>query len=183
MDRPVRSPSPASRGVRRRTLAGAAATFVVLLLLAGCSSDDDAAEEAQANEAFCAAIQVYAEKAETGDKASMADALSGLSDELSGQERRIVDAHIAALTSVSSNHPPQDHHIEENTAGSLRELARKNCGDDVLPEPEPEATDDETPAATDDDAPAPSPDQNAPSDERTGDPDPAGTDGATADAD
>src|SRR5699024_11208458 len=151
MDRPDRVPFPGFSGAWSRITAGAAVLFIMLALLAGCGSDDDdAAENAQANEAFCDAVRVYGEKAETGDKASMADALSGLSDELSGQERRIVDAHIAALTSVSSNHSPKDRHIEENTEASLRELARKNCGDDALPEPD----DDDDADDADDEAPA-----------------------------
>lgn len=127
--RPLKRP-PRHRPGRRGTRL-IAALAVGIAVLGACSSDDG--EKATTPVTFCRAVEEYAEQAETGDAASMADALTRKSDELPDADRRVVEAHITALTAVSSNHPPEDSRVEDDAEAGFRRVAAEHCGDDVLP--------------------------------------------------
>lgn len=149
MNRPTpTNPRSVGRARPRRIVPGLAALVLGIGALGACSSDDDDTGAARPQE-FCDAVDVYVEKLEGGDDVELANALEGSTDELTDHEQRVVSSYITALTSVSPNHSPEDHGIEEQTEAGFRRIVDERCGDDVLPEPEAAGSEDDTePAET-----------------------------------
>lgn len=135
MDTCEREDISTRRRSSRPRFVGVALLVVGLTALGACGSDDDGDEPESPTEAasFCEAVNVYAEKAEGGDHVAMSNALEGSTDELSDEDRRIVDAYISALTAASSNHSPSERRVEEDTEAGFRRVAKETCGEDALP--------------------------------------------------
>lgn len=105
--------------------------------LGACGSDQSETKaDAEATATFCEAVDVYAEKVEDGDKTMMANALEGSTEELPDADQRVVDAYIAALTSVPPNQPPEETTVEDEAEAGFRRVARETCGDAALPTPD-----------------------------------------------
>lgn len=159
MNHPDRTePRVPGGSIGRRAIVGLATLALGIGTLAACGSgDDDTVAERPTK--FCDAVEIYAEKAEDGDKTMMADALRGATDELSDHEQRVISAYNTALTSASPYYPAEEDHTEESTKAGFRRIVTERCGEDALPKPQPAGSGEdtepaETPGAPVDDEPA-----------------------------